>query len=95
MAAESKTMPEITLKHLEKAFDKQAVLINNAFEDQKNYIDQQAHKVGGRIDLLQDELKTDIHRVEAKVDKALYSEYVNLETRVKRVEHKLGLKPIN
>lgn len=84
---------EVFKKELSKGFEEQARLINNAFQDQKDYIDQQTNKINGRIDLLQDELKTDIHRVEAKVDKAIYSEFSHFEARLKRVEQKLGINP--
>ena len=83
-------MPEITIKAIEKALDKgfkkQDVFINKAFQSHADHIDQ-------RINSLEDNLKTDIQRVETKVDRALHVEYVNLEVRVKRIEHKLGLKP--
>lgn len=77
----------------ETAFDKQAVFINNAFQANQDYMDRQfATKLD--IESVKDELKTDISRVEAKVDKALHTEYVNLEVRVKRIERKLELKPL-
>ena len=68
---------------LEVAFDKQAVLINNAFQAHSDHFDEQI-----------DGVKTDIQWVETKVDKALHTEYVNLEVRVKRIERKLELKPL-
>ena len=40
-------------------------------------------------------LETSLNRVETKVDKALHVEYVSLEVRVKRIENKLGMKPVN
>ena len=38
-------------------------------------------------------MKSNIERIETKLDRALHVEYVNLETRVKRIENKLRLKP--
>ena len=90
-------MPELTKEHFdqqlkglvtqtdlkaafETAFDKQAVLINNAFQTHSDHFDEQINAV-----------RTDIQRVETKVDKALHTEYVNLEVRVKRLEQKIGI----
>ncbi|MBI2356069.1 MAG: hypothetical protein HYV13_02600 [Candidatus Doudnabacteria bacterium] len=63
-----------------------AVMIKNGFDN-----------AASRQDLvdLKDELKTDISRIESEVDKALHVEYVSLEVRVKRIENKLGLKPVS
>ncbi|OGE80754.1 MAG: hypothetical protein A3E98_02645 [Candidatus Doudnabacteria bacterium RIFCSPHIGHO2_12_FULL_48_11] len=61
-----------------------AVMIKNRFD-----------AAAGDLSDLKDELKTDISRIEAKVDKALHVEYVSLEVRVKRLEQKVGLKPLN
>lgn len=38
-------------------------------------------------------VKDRLKNVEAKLDKALYTEYVSLETRVRRVEKKVGINP--
>jgi hypothetical protein len=72
-----------------------ATMIKNGFEDQHGHFTQEVNKVSGRIDLLQQELKDDIHRLEFKIDRTLHAEYSNLEVRVKRIENKIGLKPIN
>jgi hypothetical protein len=89
-------MSELTIQDVEKAidkgFEKQAIFINRAFEAQANHFEGRLDK---KIDDLRDDLKSDIHRVEAKVDKALHVEYINLEVRVKRIENKLGLTPTN
>ena len=96
-------MTELSIKDIEKvvngAFDKQAILINNAFQDQKDHFDKQTtgldkglDGLNKKIDDVKDELKTDIQRIEIKVDKALHTEYFNLEVRVKRLERHTGLK---
>jgi len=95
-------MPEITIKEIKKViddgFEKQAVLINNAFQAHTEHFDDKLDKLGSRMDgkleQLEDRLSTDIKRVEAKVDQALHVEYINLEVRVKRIENKIGLEPI-
>lgn len=83
-------MSELKLKDIEKVidrgFEKQAVLINSAFQEQKDHFDR-------LIADLQEDLKGDITRIETKLDRALYTELVHLEARVKRVEQKLGIKP--
>lgn len=69
---------------LDEGFEKQAVLINHAFQAHSDHLDT-------KLDNLKDELKTDIGRVEAKVDRALYTDLTHLEARVKRLERKTGL----
>ena len=96
-------MPELTIKDIEKVvdkgFEKQAVLINNAFQTHTYHFDKKINGVeqGLRTEIarVEDSLKTDIQRVEIKVDRALHTEYVNLEVRVKRIEQKIGLKTIS
>lgn len=38
-------------------------------------------------------VKDRLKSVEAKLDKALYTEYVSLETRVRRIENHVGINP--
>ncbi len=80
-------MPELTIKDVEKVFDKgfekQALMINNAFQEQKGHIDKQLVAQTAHIEEQIDNLRTDFQRIETKVDKALHVEYVNLEVRVK------------
>ncbi len=73
-------------KGLDKGFEKQAVLINSAFQAHQDHFDKQ-------VDDLRNDLKTDIIRVEAKVDKALHTEIIRLDARLIRVEQKLGINP--
>lgn len=96
-------MPEVTIKDIEKVvdkgFEKQAVVINNAFQAHTKHFDQKINGVeqGLKAEIIrvEDSLKTDISRVEIKVDRALHTEYVNLEVRVKRIEQKIGLRTIS
>ncbi len=80
----------VTQTGLEAAFDKQAILINQAFQGHTEHMDERFEKVDQRFDKIEDH----IERIETKVDKALHTEYINLEVRVKRIEQKVGLKPI-
>jgi len=73
---------------LEAGFEKQAVLINNAFQAHSEHFDKQ---ING-LDLKIGKVETSISGIEARVDRALHTEYVNLEVRVKRLEHHTGLK---
>ncbi len=76
-----KDIEQVLDKGLEHGFEKQAVLINNAFQEQKDHFDN----------LIAD-LKGDIQRVETKLDRALYTELTHLEARVKRLEQKTGIQ---
>ena len=87
---------------LEEGFDKQAILINNAFQTHSDHFDKQINGLDLKIDGVKQELKADIGKidtrlqtVEIKLDRALHTEYVNLEVRVKRIEQKIGLKTIS
>lgn len=88
-------MPELTIKEIKKVIDqgfqKQAVMINSAFQGHTEHMDNRFEKIEGRLEGVEDRLE----RVETKLDRALHVEYVNLEVRVKRIENKIGLKPIN
>lgn len=68
-------MADLDLKDLKKVldegFEKQAVLINSAFQGHQEHIGKRFEIVDNRfesVDKQLDELKTDINRVEAKVD---------------------------
>ena len=78
-----------------------AAMIKSGFDsvgDQFNGVDNKFKSVHEQFDSLGEQisdLNTGIQRIESKVDRALHVEYVNLEVRVKRIESKLGLKPIS
>ena len=71
----------VTQTALETAFDKQAVLINNAFQAHSDHFDQRLDKIETKVDVIQ-----------GKLDNILYKEVVQIETRVKKIEQHLGLK---
>jgi SMC interacting uncharacterized protein involved in chromosome segregation len=83
-------MAELTLDQLNQAldhgFEKQAVIINAAFQGQQDHFDKLINDV-------KEDLKGDILRVETKVDRALYTELTHLEARVTRLEQKSGISP--
>jgi hypothetical protein len=73
----------------ETGFEKQAILIKDAFQSEREYADLRLDKK------LKEELspiKDQLNRIEGKVDRALHRDYVNLEGRVTRIEKKVGLK---
>ncbi|MDZ4244031.1 MAG: hypothetical protein U1C57_02905, partial [Candidatus Doudnabacteria bacterium] len=74
---------------LETKFEEQAVLINKAFQDQKEHFDELLAGMDLKIDKIDERLQT----VETKLDRALYTELTHLEGRLRRVEEKVGLKP--
>ena len=90
-------MPELTIKDIEKVvetgFEKQAVFINNAFQAHTDHFDKKINEVeqGLKADIAK--IDNRLQTVETKVDRVLHMEYVNLEVRVKRLEHHTGLKP--
>ena len=57
-------------------------------------LDERFNLLDAKLDNSVDELKTNIQRVEGKVDQSLHVEYVNLERRVKHLEHPSGLKTV-
>jgi len=71
-----------------------AILINTAFQEQKDHLDQKFEAVDQRFEEVGEEIrevKDTLHVVEAKVNKALNIEYARLEKRLKFVEQKLGI----
>lgn len=80
---------------LDDRFKKQAILINSAFQEQGEHftrlIADLQHDLDGKIDKLDGRLQT----VETKLDRALYTELTHLESRLRRVEEKVGIKPQN
>lgn len=98
-------MAELTLenfkkilnKELEKGFDNQALLINSAFQAQKDLLDEKFDAIDGRFSDMDgrfDTLEERLGIVETKLDRALYTELVYIETRLRKVEEKVGIKPV-
>jgi hypothetical protein len=92
-------MPDIKLKDIEKlldkGFEKQAVMINSAFQDQKDHFDRLINDLSSDLSDVKSDLngvKGDLTRIESKLDRALYTELIHLEARVKRLETKTGIK---
>lgn len=54
-----------------------------------NALDKKVDKLDKKVDKIDERLQT----VETKLDRALYTEVVHLETRLRRVEEKVGIKP--
>ncbi|MBI4053975.1 MAG: hypothetical protein HY397_01440 [Candidatus Doudnabacteria bacterium] len=90
-------MAELDQKILEKIlddrFEKQAIMIKAGFdytatkEDLKG-VEGRLTGVESSLEKIDERLQT----VEAKLDRALYTEYIHLEARVKRLEEKAGIK---
>ena len=70
-----------TKKDLDVHTDLLARIVNTAFQEQKDHVDQ-------RFDKVEDQLQT----VETKLDRALYTELTHIEARVKRLEVHAGIK---
>ena len=98
MALTLKQVKKVVVETMEVGFEKQAVLINQAFQNQTdhfngkfNQIDRKFHQIDQKFNGLNEK----IDRIENKVDRALHKEYTNLEGRVKKIENHLNLKPDN
>lgn len=72
---------------LDKRFDKMAAMIKSGFDHTATI--QDVKILNQKIDKVGDRLQT----VETKLDRALYTETVHLETRIKRLEEHVGIKP--
>lgn len=71
-------MPELTKDHFDKELGKMAVMIKTGFDATDSRFD----KLEQKVDIIQ-----------GKLDNILYKEMVHIETRVKKIEQHLGLKP--
>lgn len=84
-------MAQLTKKELEESldrrFEEQARIINSGFE--QTATKQDFKVLNKRFDKVEDRLQV----VEIKLDRALYTETVHLEARIKRLEEKVGIKP--
>ena len=80
---------KILKEKLDEGFEAQARLINTAFQGEKEHLDERFDNVDQRLDKVEERLGV----VETKLDRALYTELVHLETRIKRIEEKVGIKP--
>lgn len=82
----------ITLAHLaqkmDKGFDQMAGMVARGFERTYEDIGKTKQSVEGKIDQLDERLRV----IETKLDRALYTEITHIEARLRRVEHKIGLK---
>lgn|SRR3989338_4081961 len=75
-----------------------AQIINTAFQEQKDHLDEKFEAIDQRFVAVDEQIKEvndTLHVIEAKVNKALNIEYVRLEKRLKVVEQKLGIKPVS
>lgn len=83
-------MPDLDQKTLEtlldERFEKQARMIKTGFDNTATR--QDVEHIRDDIAKIDERLQI----VEAKLDRALYTEYVHLEARVKRLEEKAGIK---
>lgn len=94
-------MTQLTLETFKKAlkegldhgFEEQAMFINGASQTQKDHFDKLLVDLKKDMDQRFDKIDGRLEIVESKLDRALYTEVVHLEARLKRVEQKLGIKP--
>lgn len=85
---------EILKKELEKGFEKQALMIKRGFDETASKteiksVESRLTGVEGEMLKVHDRLTTVGH----KLDSVLYKEFDRIETRLKRVEQKLGINP--
>lgn len=86
-------MSEPTKEYFDKQFEQMATAIKVGFDNTATKQDIEA--VTGRLGTLEtkiDKIDERLQIVEAKLDRALYTEYIRLEARVKRLEEKVGIK---
>ena len=79
-------------KGLDQSFEKQAVLINNAFQSHSDHFDKIIADMKKDMDASFEKVENRLDTVESKIDRALYAEAIHIETRLKRVEQKLGIE---
>ncbi len=85
LAKQTKELKSYTDQQTEKL----ATIVNTAFQEQKDHMNQRFDKVDDRFDNVEERLGV----VEIKLDRALYIETTHLEARLTRIEHHVGLKP--
>jgi hypothetical protein len=78
----SPAMPKLTYSSVKRllndGFEKQALLINAAFQNQTDHMDKRFDALEQRMDKAETRLET----VEHKLDRALYKEIPRLDTRI-------------
>ena len=99
---------ELTKKYFDEQFENltssvKAGFDNTATKKELNTLETKVDGLETKVDGLEnkvDGLETKVDKiderlqiVETKLDRALYSEYVHLETRVKKLEQHTGIKP--
>ncbi len=74
---------------IKNGFDNTATKADfKALDARIDTLDQKIDTLDQKVDKIDERLQI----VEAKLDRALYTEYIHLETRVKRLEEKAGIK---
>ena len=88
LKAQSKELKTYVDTRLGEQTDELAQIVNGAFQDQHDFMEDQFGTVNDRIDAVESRLGT----VETKLDRALYIEATHLEARISRLEKHTGLK---
>ena len=94
-------MMELTKKYFDEQFENltssvKAGFDNTATKKELNTLETKVDGLETKVDGLEtkiDKIDERLQIVETKLDRALYSEYVHLETRVKKLEQHTGIKP--
>ena len=92
---------ELTKKYFDEQFENltssvKAGFDNTATKKELNTLETKVDGLETKVDGLEtkiDKIDERLQIVETKLDRALYSEYVHLETRVKKLEQHTGIKP--
>ena len=79
-------MSELTKEHFDEKLEEIAQVVAKGFESTATKDDME--RIEDKVEAMDARLQV----IEAKLDRALYTEYINLETRVKRLEQKAGIK---
>ena len=85
LATKDDLKPLATKKALEEQTEQLATIINTAFQEQKDHMDQKFVHVDEQFEKVNDRLQV----VETKLDRALYEELAHLEARVTRLEKRI------
>ena len=88
LATKDDLKPLATKKALEEQTETLATIVNSAFQEQKDHMDEKFSHVDEQFEKVNAHLQV----VETKLDRALYTELTHIEARVKRLEVHAGIK---
>lgn len=91
--SKKKSKKPITLEAIANKIDQRheemALMVARGFERVYTDLDEVKNDLGKKLDQLDERVRI----VETKLDKALYTEITHIESRLRKVEEKVGIKP--